>query len=210
MVATRRTTLDRGLEAFERRDWKRARHLLEAARKESERAIGSYHLGLLYWRGLGGPINKSGAVDLFARAAADGFPRAQTAYGIALRSGVGIAQNIDKARQQFRAAAGAGDGEAMVQIAFMSEPEESLRWLTRASDTGYPPAMCHLADVLMQRDPVEALSWLCASVALSGDDEARKRAAALAEEMSAAEIEQAQKIGRRFAKDFKARAEGPR
>jgi TPR repeat protein len=205
-----RSKLDRSLDAFERHDWKRARRLLEETLKEGERAIARYHLGLLYWRGLGGPANKTAAVESFSRAAAEGYPRAQTAYGIALRSGVGVDKNNDKARQQFRFAAGAGDGEAMVQIASMSEPEEALRWLKRASDLGYAPAMGHLADLLMQRDPVEALSWLCASVALSGDDAARKRAAALAEEMSAAEIEQAQKIGKRFAKDLQARAEGPR
>ena len=112
------------------------------------------------------------------------------------------------ARQQFRFAAGAGDGEAMVQIAAMSEPEEAVRWLKRASDLGYAPAMNHLADMVMQHDPVEALSWLCASVALSGDDATRKRAAALAEEMSAAEIEQAQKIGKRFAKELTRPQEG--
>ena len=210
MLSGPRSKLDRALDAFERRDWKQARRLFEEALKESERAIGRYHLGLLLWRGLGGPPNKTAAVECFARAAADGHARAQTAYGIALRSGQGIAKNIDMARQQFRFAAGAGDGEAMVQIAAMSEPEEAVRWLKRASDLGYAPAMNHLADMVMQHDPVEALSWLCASVALSGDDATRKRAAALAEEMSAAEIEQAQKIGKRFAKELLARAEGPR
>lgn len=204
------TKLDRGLDAFERHDWKQARRLLEEADKAAPRAIGCYHLGLLYWRGLGGPPNKAGAVNLFARAADDGYPRAQTAYGIALRSGVGVAKDLEQARQQFRFAAGAGDGEAMVQIAFLSTPEEALRWLSRASDMGYAPAMSHLADRVMARDPVEALSWLCASVAIAGDEVARKRAAALAQEMSAAEIEQAQKIGKRFAKDLQARSDGPK
>ncbi|MGH6951803.1 MAG: tetratricopeptide repeat protein [Vitreimonas sp.] len=206
----RTVKLDRGLDAFERHDWKQARRLLEEANKESSRAIGCYHLGLLYWRGLGGPPNKAGAANLFARAAADGYPRAQTAYGIALRSGIGVAKDLELARQQFRFAAGAGDGEAMVQIAFLSDPEEGLRWLSRASEMGYAPAMAHLADRLMEHDPVDALSWLCASVAISGDDVARKRAAALAQEMTAAEIEEAQKIGKRFTKDLQTRADGPR
>ena len=47
-------------------------------------------------------------------------------------------------------------------------------------------------------------------MALAGDDLARKRAAALAQEMSAAEIDQAQKIGKRFAKDVQARGDGPK
>jgi hypothetical protein len=57
---------------------------------------------------------------------------------------------------------------------------------------------------------VEALSWLYADVALSGDNAARKRAAALAREMSAREIETAQKTGRLYAKEIRTRLQGPR
>lgn len=198
--------LDRGLDAFERREWRRARRLLEDALVDDERAGGLYHLGLLYWRGLGGPTNKTAAADCFARAAESGHPAAQTAYGIALRSGVGVVKDDDAARAEFRSAAGAGDREAMVQLATMSDPDEHRRWLLRASELGYAPAMKHLSDVLMQREPVEALSWLYAAVTLAADDAARKRAAALAREMSAAEIDAAQKAGRMYAKDIQQRA----
>jgi TPR repeat protein len=202
--------LDRGLDAFERSEWKRARKLLEEALMEEERANGFYHLGVLYWRGLGGARDKKAAVDCFARAAAEGHPAAQTAYGIALRSGAGVAQNSEAARANFRSAAGAGDREAMVQIATMCDPDEHRRWLLRASELGYAPAMLHLSDALMQREPIEALSWLYAAVAVSGDDAARKRGAALAREMSAAEIDEAQKAGRMYAKDIQQRAQGKR
>lgn len=198
--------LDRGLDAFERRDWKRARRLLEDGLPEEDRAVGFYHLGLLYWRGLGGEADKRAAADCFARAAETGHPGAQTAFGIALRSGVGVAKDDEAARANFRAAAGAGDRDAMVQLAAMSEPADARRWLMRASEFGHAPAMLHLSDMLMRTDPVDALSWLYASVALSGDDAARKRAAALAREMSAAEIDAAQKSGRAYAKDIAQRA----
>jgi TPR repeat protein len=197
--------LDRGLDAFERREWRRARRLLEEAMMEEERAAGHYHLGVLYWRGLGGDVDRVAAVDCFGRAAHDGHPAAQTAYGIALRSGVGVRKDIEAARGQFRSAAGAGDREAMVQLATLSDPEEARHWLLRASELGHAPAMLHLADMLMRNDPIEALSWLYASVALSGNDAARKRAGALAQEMSAAEIESAQKAGRLYAKDIRER-----
>jgi len=205
-----RSKLDRGLDAFEKREWKRARRLLEEALTDEERPAGHYHLGLLYWRGLGGEVDKRAAVDCFARAAGDGHPGAQTAYGIALRSGVGVAKNNDAARAEFRSAAGAGDGEAMVQLATMSEPDEARRWLTRASELGYAPAMLHLSDFLITRDPVESLSWLYASVSLAGDDAARKRAAALAKELTANEISEAQKAGRAYAKEITQRSRGPR
>lgn len=203
-----RSKLDKGLDAFERSEWKRSRKLLEEALQDEPRPAGFYHLGLLYWRGLGGETDKAAAVDCFGRGAEFGHPGAQTAYGIALRSGVGVVKDNEAALTHFRSAAGGGDREAMVQIATMSEPDDARRWLMRAGELGYAPAMVHLADMLMQRDPVEALSWLYTAVTLSADDGARKRAAALAAEMSAKEIEQAQKIGRDYARDIRDRTQG--
>lgn len=210
MFRGRASKLDRGLDAFDQRAWRRARRLLEEAMWEEERAVGFYHLGLLYWRGLGGETDKRAAVECFSRAAAAAYPAAQTAYGIALRSGVGVTKDEEAAITQFRAAAGAGDRDAMVQLAAMSEPEETQRWLLRASELGHAPAMAELAEGLMQDDPVEALSWLYAAVALSGDDAARKRAAALARELTAREIDAAQKAGRTYAKDIQARLKASR
>lgn len=200
--------LDRGLDAFDRREWGRARRLLEESLAEEDRAMGRYHLGLLHWRGLGGKPDRAVACEHFARAAEDGLPGAQTAYGIALRSGVGVAKDVEHAREQFRAAAGAQDGEAMVQLATLSEPEEARYWLLRGAENGYAPAMLHLSDMIMDSDPIEALSWLYCGVALAGDDAARKRAAALARELSAKEIDTAQKAGRLYAKEIQARVRG--
>jgi TPR repeat protein len=203
-----RSKLDKGLDAFEKSEWKRARKLLEDALQDEPRPAGFYHLGLLYWRGLGGDVDKAAGADCFERGAEFGHPGAQTAYGIALRTGVGVVKNNEAALTQFRSAAGGGDREAMVQIATMSEPDDARRWLMRASELGYAPAMTHLSDMLMKRDPVEALSWLYAAVTLAADDAARKRAAALAAEMSAKEIEQAQKLGRDYAREIRDRTQG--
>jgi TPR repeat protein len=203
-----RSKLEKGLDAFERRQWKRSRKLLEEALQDEPRPAGFYHLGMMYWRGLGGVVDKAAAVECFEHGAQFGHPGAQTAYGIALRTGVGVAKSNDAALTQFRSAAGGGDREAMVQLATMSEPDDARRWLMRASELGYAPAMTHLSDILMARDPVEALSWLYAAVTLAGDDPARKRAAELAKEMSAKEIEQAQKIGREHARAIRDRMQG--
>ncbi|MEQ1490190.1 MAG: tetratricopeptide repeat protein [Terricaulis sp.] len=203
-----RSKLDKGLDAFEKSEWKRSRKLLEEALQDEPRPSGFYHLGVMYWRGLGGVVDKNAAVEYFERGAEFGHPGAQTAYGIALRSGVGVAKNNEAAMRQFRSAAGGGDRESMVQIATMSEPDEARRWLMRAAELGYAPAMMHLSDFLMNRDPVAALSWLYAAVTLSAEDAARKRAAALAAEMSAKEIEEAQKIGREHAREIRDRTQG--
>lgn len=203
-----RSKLDRGLDAFEKCEWKRSRKLLEDALQDEPRPAGLYHLGLMYWRGLGGQIDKVAAADCFQRGSEFGHPGAQTAYGILLRSGATGVKNDEAALAQFRSAAGGGDREAMVQIAAMSEPEDARRWLTRASELGYAPAMVHLSDLLMERDPVEALSWLYAAVTLGADETARKRAAALAAEMSAKEIEQAQRYGREYAREIRDKTQG--
>jgi TPR repeat protein len=199
--------LDRGLDAFSHGAWGRARRLLEQT-GQARRATGDYHLGLLYWRGLGGARNVSAAVECFARAAAEGHAAAQTAYGMALRSGVGVVKDNAAAAACFRSAAGAGDGDAMVQLATMSEPTEARRLLLRASELGHAAAMTHLADILMREDAVEALSWLYASVTLSGAETVRKRAAKFAREMSAAEIDAAQKAGRAYVKGIQTRNSG--
>ncbi len=200
--------IDRALDAFERRDWKRARRLLEETPAEQRRAAGDYHLGLLYWRALGGKREADRAVACFASAAETRLPAAETALGIALRSGIGAEKDDERARACFRSAAGAGDHDAMVQLATMSEPQDARRWLLRAAEEGHAPAMLHLSDMIMRAEPIEALSWLYAAVALSGNDAARKRASALAREMSAVEIDAAQRAGRVYAKDIQQRARG--
>lgn len=203
-----RSRVDRGLDAFERAEWKRARKLLEEGLHEENRPTGFYYLGMLYWRGLGGPRDQIAAVQCFERASEDGHAGAETAYAIALRSGVGVEKDVEKARTLLRSAAGAQDHEAMVQLATMSDPEDARRWLLRAAELGHAPAMMNLSDMLMRDDPVEALSWLYCAVALSADDAARKRGAALAREMTAAEIDAAQKAGRVYAKDIQSRERG--
>jgi len=200
------TKLDKALAAIKRQDWKRARRLLEQADIEHPTATGDYHLGLLEWRGLGGPRDARAAVDCFARAAEAGYPAAQTAYGVALRAGVGVQKDTEAAREMFRLAASAGDAEGMTQLATMSDRDDARNYLVRASELGHASAMLHLSNLLMQEDPVEALAWLYASVTVSGDDSCRKRAAALAREMSAREIEAAQKAGRIYAKDIQGRS----
>lgn len=198
---------DRGLDAFQRRSWKSARRLFELAGAK-RRASGDYHLGVLYWRGLGGPRDLSAAVACFQSAAAQGHAAAQTAFGVALRSGVGVEKNNEAALAQYRLAAGAGDCDAMVQLATMHDPAEARHWLQRAAELGHGPAMLLLSDMLMRGDPVEALAWLYADVAVTGDETALQRAHALAREMTGAEIAAAQKTGRSYAKSIQTRLKG--
>ena len=191
-----RSKLDRGIEAFSRRHWRQARRLLEQSVREEGRASGDYHLGLMYRCGLGGERDLGAAAACFARAADKGHAGAQTAYGVALRCGLGAPKDDDAARALFRAAAAADDPRAMMQLASMSPPGDARRLLTRASEQGHAPAMRRLGEMLLAEAPVEALAWLYAAAALTGEEAGRERAAKLARELSAGEIDAAHKAGR--------------
>src|SRR5262249_23676827 len=157
MFGAAKANLDKGLDAFGRHEWGRARRLLEESLQEDERATGAYHLGLLYWRGLGGDRHRRAAVGLLRPASGQGHSAAQGRDGLALKAGSGVRRNLDAARAELRAAAGAGNPEAMVALAEMNGPEDARRWLGRASEYGHPPAMRALSDLLLERDPIEAL-----------------------------------------------------
>lgn len=202
MFGLGKSDLDKGLEAFAQRTWRRARRRLEEAAADAPTPTGDYHLGLLYWRGLGGERDVRAGVSCFERAAKEGHVAAQTAFGLALRSGVGVRADAHEARKLFRAAAAGDDVEAMLQLATMSEPEEAERWLERASELGHPGAMRHLSDLLVSEQPVEALAWLYASTSLTGDEAVGRRAEALARELTADEINVAQTMGRARIRDL--------
>jgi TPR repeat protein len=204
MFGLGRSALDKGLDAFAAKRWRAARRRLEdAAQEEHPRAIGDYHLGLLYWRGLGGPREHDTAVACFRRAADQGHAAAQTALAVALRAGVGAERDMEEARALLRSAAGAGDVEAMTQLAVMSPDEEGRRFLLRAAEQGHPPAMRQLSDELVEHQPIDALAWLYVCAAMSSDAAVSKRAQHLAHEMSADEIAAAQKQGRRMLREMR-------
>ncbi|MES1159057.1 MAG: hypothetical protein ABUL42_04100 [Terricaulis silvestris] len=204
MFGAERSDLDKGLDAFNGRHWRKARRLLEdAIAADHPRAIADYHLGLLYWRGLGGDQDVGAGVECFRRAAESGHAAAQTALAMALQSGVGAQRDLAQARMLFRSAAGAGDLDAMVQLALISDRAEARRLLERASDAGHVAAMRHLSDLLIEDDAEEALALLYANVALSGNHAVARHAEALAREMTAAEIDAAQKRGRAILKKLR-------
>jgi len=204
MFGHRRSLLDQGLDAFAQKRWKRARALLEESALEEQSAVGDYHLGLLYWRGLGGPRDAVDATVCFQHAAEAGHAAAQTALALALRAGVGIARNDEAARLLLRSAAGAGDVEAMTHLASMSDEDEARRLYERAAEAGHSRAMHYLSDMLLPTDPVEALAWLYVSVGLHSEKACAQRAKSLARELTASEIARAQKQGRLLLKRLRA------
>lgn len=198
-----RSGLGAGLRAFAKRNWKQARKHFEEAALLGDRSA-EYHLGLLLWRGLGGPQDREGAVYWLRRAADQDMPAAQDALAVAIRSGVGVKQDKEAARELFKAAAQRGYAPAMANLATMCDPVEARRWMTRAAEAGDENSMLNLSDLIEQDEPVEALAWLYCAVSVKGHDGAAERAKALAKTLSAPGISAAQKRGRALAKDIKA------
>jgi TPR repeat protein len=194
-----RSGLDAGVSAFHKKKWKRARTLLEDPAVKGER-LACYHFGMLLWRGLGGPMDREGAVYWFRRAADDGLPAAQDALGVALRVGGGISKDSNAARTLFATAAERGYAPAMVNLATMSEFHEARALMVRAAEAGHTPAMLHVSDMIERAEPTEALAWLYAAVALTGNQGTAKRAKALARELAARDIAAAQARGRALVK----------
>jgi TPR repeat protein len=196
--------LDKGLDAFTRKQWKKARTHLEEARRDGQKAICDYHLGLLYWRGLGGGVDKQAALHCLRRASESGHAAAQTALAIALtEQGGGSPAEREESETLFRSAAGAGDPSAMTELSAFLERRDAQDILERAAAKAHPPAMRRLSDLWLEEDVVEALSWAYVAAAMAGDQPSVQRAKQIAQEMTASEIGAAQKLGRTRLKRLK-------
>lgn len=195
--------LDRGLDAFQKKHWKKARAHLEDARRDGQKAICDYHLGLLYWRGLGGGIDKQAALHCLRRAAETGHAAAQTALALALEESAGSDAERQEAEALFRSAAGAGDPAAMTELSAFLDRQDAIDILERAVAKAHPPAMRRLSDLWLEEDMVEALAWAYVAAAMAGDPPTIKRAKDIANEMTASEIGAAQKLGRTRLKRLK-------
>lgn len=197
------TPLEAGLNAVAKRKWKRARDLLEGPAVQGER-LAAYHLGLMCWRGQGGPRDPEAAVFWLERAASLDLPQAQDALGSALYAGLGAEKNDAAARTLFEAAAARGYPPAMTHLAPMCDPAAARTWLGRAADAGYAPAFLDLSFRCERDEPIEALALLYAHAALTGAESSAVKAKSLARDLAPGDIAAAQKKGRRFLKQAQA------
>jgi TPR repeat protein len=202
--------LDKGLDAFAKKQWKKARAHLEDARAEGARAVCDYHLGLLYWRGLGGEIDAASALRCLRRAADDGHAAAQTTLALALEETARTDADRREAESLFRSAAGAGDPAAMTELSSFCSRADALDLLERASAKGHPPAMRRLSDLWLEEDVAEALAWIYVAAGMTGDAETIRRAKTIADEMTAREISAAQKLGKNRLKRLRKEAKAAR
>jgi clan AA aspartic protease (TIGR02281 family) len=140
-----RASFKAGMAAFARRDYVTARQeYLEAALDGNP--LAQNNLAYLYLHGLGGPVDLSGALDWFARAAELGQANAQCSLADMYETGEAGVVDYAKALYWYRRAAVSGFFIAQYSLGLMLEagrgtaprPVEALAWYLLATQA--PPA----------------------------------------------------------------------
>ncbi len=156
-------------------------------------------------------------VEALRRAADQGFAPAQVHLGFMYAEGDGVPQDDTEAVRWFRLAADQGHASAQTNLGFMYEKgrgvlqdeTEAVRWYRLAADQGNTEAQHSLGGLYAEgrgvpQDRVAAHMWLSLAVAqvpFALRDivvEAREARDALAEEMTAGQVAEAQRLAREW------------
>jgi TPR repeat protein len=160
---------DKGLAAYESGDFATAlrewRPLAEQGNADAQ-----FNLGVMYYKGRGVPKNYKTAVKWYTLAAEQGNASAQFYLGVMYRRGKGVPKNYKTA----------------------------LKWYTLAAEQGHAFAQFGLGIMYdhgqgVPQDPVYAHMWMQIAEA-SGYENASKNRNIVAKQMTATQIEKAQKL----------------
>lgn len=137
-------------------------------------ALAQYNLGVLYRKGRGVPQDDVQARQWYAKAAAQGQAKAQYNLGTLYFNGEGVPKDYQQALRWFRLAADQGEAVAQTKIAIMYDDGQ-----------GVP------------HDIVQAQKWYILA-ATNGDKPAALLRDSLANQMTAAQIAEAQKLAQEW------------
>ncbi|MBK5281401.1 MAG: sel1 repeat family protein [Nitrospiraceae bacterium] len=137
-------------------------------------ALAQYNLGVLYRKGRGMPQDDVQARQWYEKAAAQGQTKAQYNLGILYFNGEGVPKDYQQALRWFRLAADQGEALAQTKIAIMYDEGQ-----------GVP------------QNFVQAHKWYNLA-ATNGDKPAAELRDALANQMTPAQIAEAQKLAREW------------
>lgn len=160
----------------------------------------SYRQGLAYLNGDGVPRDEAKAAALFRDAADRGSPDAAYQLGLLYQRGAGVPQHDGIGLEWLEKAAALGHGEAQLvagqaYATGRGTPKDlawAARWYGKAADQGVTAAqhllgMAYATGQGLPRDRVAAYSWLSVAAARKDENAVHERAA-LAKQMSKAEI----------------------
>jgi localization factor PodJL len=171
---------------------------------------GQLLLGLKYLNGSGIAANEAEAARWLARAAQQGEPLAEYRLGTLYERGRGVPADAKQATHWYELAAKQGNRKAMhnVAVAFAEgsgepkDPAQAALWFTRAANLGLADSQFNLA-VLYERGMgvhqslLDAYKWYLIAAA-QGDAESKKRADALATQLSDGDRNAAQQAATGF------------
>ncbi len=129
----------------------KAADLLKQA-AEQENAEAQFHLGTIYYEGMGVPQNNEKALYWYEQAAEQGYVMAQHYLGIKYDQGRGVPQNNEKAFYWYKQAAEQGYTEAQYYLGLMyyegegvpQNNKKAFYWHERAAEQGYADAQYYL------------------------------------------------------------------
>ena len=174
------------------------------ARQSAEQgyAPGQLLYAQLLQQGQGGAADPAGALGWLQKAADQGLADAQFAAGQAYQQGLG--HPVDSARSHRYWQQAAEQNHSAAQLALGSSLLEAgdarsgaaRHWLTQAARQGSSAAQMRLADSFARgeggsQDPEQAYIWYSLAL-LGGDDSARARAEAMAQQLSSEQLSRAQ------------------
>ncbi len=165
---------DEGEAAFERADYERALQEFRPLAEQGD-VRAQFSVGFMYYYGHGVPQDRAEAVKWYRRAAEQGDARAQNNLGIMYDESRGVPQ----------------------------DDAEALKWYRRAAEQGHAVAQSQLGVMYgngrgVPQDYVQAHLWFNLSAAQGNDDTARKNRELVAENMTSAQIAEAEKLAREW------------
>jgi TPR repeat protein len=162
-----------GMDANNRGDYATALREWQPLAEQGD-ALAQYNLGVLYRKGRGVPQDDVQARQWYAKAAAQGQAKAQFNLGTLYFNGEGVAKDYQQALRWFRLAADQGEALAQTKIGIMYDDGQ-----------GVP------------QDIVQAYKWYSLA-ATNGDKPAPQLRDSIANQMTPAQIAEAQKLAREW------------
>jgi uncharacterized protein len=162
-----------GMDANNREDYATALREWRALAEKGD-ALAQYHLGVLYRKGRGVPQDDVQARGWYAKAAAQGQAKAQFNLGTLYFNGEGVPKDYQQALRWFRLAADQGEALAQTKMAVMYDEGQ-----------GVP------------KNIVQAYKWYSLA-ATNGDKPATLLRDSLADQMTQAQIAEAQKLAQEW------------
>ncbi|MBO4521522.1 MAG: sel1 repeat family protein [Alphaproteobacteria bacterium] len=165
-------TLKEALEALEERDYPFALEELNRLINQEKNAEACYHLGRMYYDGLGLEQNEETAMKYFFQAAQQGNEKAALKVGNAYYLGEGVEKSAQEAFKWYKVAAEQGNYLALYNIGLMYEEgtdvkkslTDAFRAYRGSAEQGYAPAQIALGHMFFNgigtpQDYNQAVFW---------------------------------------------------